>query len=188
MQLLCAHRILLQSTDPGTNVGAVCSIHAAHMADFHIPIRLHCQPLQLEPAAFLSPSSSHQFHPARPLLHRQRFTPCTSSIHITTCPTTSPPASPIHLSTRSSPAPPAPNRYSPNQHANSLCTCWTTSKRIGAVNTAGRATEPELSPLADQTVTVGRAAIFTGLLSRLLKVDNSCASRAWVLEDFSLAR
>jgi hypothetical protein len=31
---------------------------------------------------------------------------------------------------------------------------------MGAVKTAGSATEPELSPLADQTVTVGRAAIF----------------------------
>lgn len=31
---------------------------------------------------------------------------------------------------------------------------------MGAVNTAGSATEPELSPLADQTVTEGRAAIF----------------------------
>jgi hypothetical protein len=52
--------------------------------------------------------------------------------------------------------------YIPNQtwlNPNSLCTCCTTSSLIGAVKTAGRGREPELSPVADQTETVGRAAI-----------------------------
>lgn len=38
---------------------------------------------------------------------------------------------------------------------------------MGAVKTAGRGKEPEDSPWADQTVTVGRAAIFYGSI----KVD-----------------
>lgn len=43
--------------------------------------------------------------------------------------------------------------------SDSLWTCWTTSSLMGAVKTAGRGREPEDSPVADQTVTVGRAAI-----------------------------
>lgn len=38
---------------------------------------------------------------------------------------------------------------------------------MGAVKTAGRGNEPELSPWADQTVTVGRAAILDDCRSRL---------------------
>lgn len=37
--------------------------------------------------------------------------------------------------------------------------------RMGAVKTAGRGTEPEDSPAAEKTVTVGRAAIFCELQS-----------------------
>lgn len=52
-------------------------------------------------------------------------------------------------------------RFAPScvSSKNSLWTCWTTSSLMGAVKTAGRGREPEASPVADQTVTVGRAAI-----------------------------
>lgn len=52
-------------------------------------------------------------------------------------------------------------RFAPScvSSENSLWTCWTTSSLMGAVKTAGRGREPEASPVADQTVTVGRAAI-----------------------------
>ena len=48
-----------------------------------------------------------------------------------------------------------------------VCTKCTTSRRMGAVKTAGRGAEPLGAPAAEYTVTVGRAAILqVGLRAR----------------------
>lgn len=55
----------------------------------------------------------------------------------------------------------------------SLCTCCTTSSLIGAVKTAGRGNEPEDSPAAEKTETVGREAA-------IVDIDLDDLEETWV--------